>query len=361
MRIAIFTDTYLPTVNGVSYAVESWKNELERNGHKVDVFCPEADEDGDCRCRSVRIPFYEGYHTAIAPPLSHDFSKYDAVQINSFFMLGYYGYRVAQKHDIPLMSVVHTPISEYMDYVTEIGPLNNLLSGIYKEWEGRILEKSDIRLALSDYMEEHIKRVTNGKDVERLTNGVNTVFFSPEKTDNFRKRYDITSDKVIGYTGRLSSEKRVDELIEFGNNFEGEILIGGNGPEKEKYEGLAETDNISFLGFMDRDELPEFYSTVDIFVFPSRVENDPLTVLESNACGTPVVGADAAGLKNSIKNGRNGYRYEPGNLEDMKKKIEKRYQNMKTLNKGSLECASERSVRKTAERFVKLFGEASNK
>ena len=359
MRIAIFTDTYLPTVNGVSYAVESWKNELERQGHEVDVFCPEADEEGKTRTRSVPIPFYDGYHAAIAPPLNHDFSDYDAIQINSFFLLGYYGYRVAQKHDIPLMSVVHTPISEYLNYVTNIGPIQDILSISYRKWEGRILESSDIRVALSDYMEAHIKEITGGKDVERLTNGVNTIFFSPESTDSFRKKYDIDSEKVIGYTGRLSSEKRVDELIKFSEDFDGEILIGGDGPERERYEDLAETDNISFLGFMDREELPEFYSTVDLFIFPSRVENDPLTVLESNACGTPVIGADAAGLKNSIDEGNNGYRYEPGNINDMEEKIGKAYENLESLHTGSLESAGQRSVKKTAERFIELYRETS--
>lgn len=355
MKIAIFTDTYLPTVNGVSYAIESWKEELEREGHEVDIFCPKAGKDGEYRCKSVPIPFYEGYHTAISPPFKHDFSDYDAVQINSFFLLGYYGYRVAQKNDIPLMSVVHTPITEYMDYVTNLGSLQNILSLSYEKWEGRILEGSNIRVALSDYMETHIKDATEGKDVERLTNGVNTLFFSPHKTAEFRERYDLESKRVIGYTGRLSSEKRVEELIKFGEEFDGEILIGGDGPERENYENLAETDNIKFLGFMDREELPEFYSTVDIFVFPSRVENDPLTVLESNACGTPVVGADAAGLKNAIDEGKNGYRYDPGNLEDMNKKIEEAYSNLESLHRGSLRCAGKRSVRKTAERFIELF------
>lgn len=358
MKIAIFTDTYLPTVNGVSYAVESWKEELESRGHEVTVFCPSAGVKGDGRCKSVKIPFYEGYYTSIAPPINHDFSDYDAVQLNSFFVLGYYGFRVAQKHDLPLMSVVHTPISEYLDYVTKLSPLKRMLSFLYRHWEGRILKKSDMRVALSDYMESHITDIADGKSVERLTNGVNTRFFSPAKTDEFLSEHGIDSKKIIGYTGRLSSEKRVDELIKFAKEFDGEVLIGGDGPCRDEYEKLADTDNVTFLGFMNREKLPEFYSAIDLFVFPSRIENDPLTVLEANACGTPVIGADAAGLKNSIENGRNGFRYEPGDLEDMSEKIDEAYKNLETLHKKCLECSSEQSVSRTVDKFIEMYSES---
>lgn len=355
MKIALFTDTYLPTVNGVSYAVESWKEELERRGHSVTVFCPAPGrDDSDATFKSFEIPFYDGYHAAYYPP-ENDISDFDAIHINSFFLVGYWGYRAARKHNLKLVSVVHTPIKEYLNYVTGSKTLQRIIGRLYQVWESRMLKRSDTCIALSDHMESHIEEMTGRDDVERLTNGVNTRFFHPQKTDSFRERYDVKSQKVIGYTGRLSSEKRVGELIEFAEQFEGEVLIGGDGPQRDKLEQKVESENVKFLGFLDREELPEFYSVIDLFVFPSRVENDPLTVLESTACGTPVIGADAAGLKDSIQEGKNGYLYEPGDIGDLADKIGKGYGNLPELSKGALRHSKKNSIAKTVDRLIELY------
>lgn len=355
MKIAIFTDTYLPTVNGVSYAVKSWKDEMESRGHEVDVVCPApGDSKEDITFRSFEVPMYEGYYAGYLPPLRKDFSEYDVFYLNSFFMIGYYGYRKALKNNIPLVSIVHTPIEEYMDYVTSWEPGKNFLGKIYNHWESKILSASTTGVALSDYMENHIKNLTDECEVVRLSNGVNTDFFRPKETQEFREKHGINGEKVIGFTGRLSSEKRVDELVRFAENFNGEVIIGGDGPCREKCEELVEKGNVRFLGFLDREELPAFYSCIDCFVFPSRAENDPLTVLEANACGTPVIGADAAGLKDSISEGVNGYLYRPGDLEDLDEKLQKAYRSLGEISESSLEYARKKSISSTVDDLLEL-------
>ncbi|MFB6241429.1 MAG: glycosyltransferase [Candidatus Nanosalina sp.] len=356
MKIAIFTDTYLPTINGVSYAIESWKDELEKRGHEVTVVCPDADgAPSEATFKSIEIPFYEGYYAGFYPPTDHDFSDYDAVHVNSFFTVGYYGYRVAKKNNLKIISTVHTPIDEYLDYVTQLKPVQKLISRVYNRWEARLLKKADVRIALSEYMKNRIEEVTGEKDARRLTNGVNTNFFRPKDTTKFREKHGIEGKKIIGYAGRLSSEKRVQELIEFAEKFEGKVLIGGDGPYREKLESQVETDNVRFLGFIDREELPAFYSILDIMVFPSRVENDPLTVLEANACGTPVVGADAAGLKDSIEEGKNGYLFDPRNMEDLENSVEKSYSNLQDLNQSSIKKAEENSISNTVDKLLEFY------
>lgn len=354
MKIAIFTDTYIPTINGVSYAVESWKEEMERRGHEVTVVCPApGGSESNATFKSFEIPFYEGYYAGYYPP-HHDFSDYDVVHVNSFFTIGYYGYRMAKKNNLKVVSTVHTPIDEYIDYVTQIDTLQKILSGIYNRWEAYLLKRADVKIALSDYMEERIEKVTEAQ-AKRLTNGVDTDLFQPRDFEDFRRKHDIESEKVIGYTGRLSSEKRVEELIEFSEEFEGEVIIGGDGPQRDRYEQLADSKNVTFLGFLEREELPKFYSLLDIFVFPSRVENDPLTVLEANACGTPVVGANAAGLKDSVKDNLNGYLYSPGDIDDLGEKIEKSYRNLESLKKGSIEEAEKNSISRTVDKLLQFY------
>lgn len=356
MKIAIFTDTYLPTINGVSYATQGWKKELEQRGHEVTVICPNADDcPSDVTFKSVEIPFYENYYMGLYPPRDHDFSDYDAVHLNSFFTVGYYGYRVAAKNDIKIISSVHTPIEEYTNYLTSFKPLQKAFNWMYGHWESYLLNKSDVMVALSDYMKNRIESETSGGEARQLSNGVDTNFFQPKDTEKFKREYNIEDKKVIGYSGRLSSEKRIDELIEFAENFNGEVLIGGDGPYREEYEKLAKADNIQFLGFLEREKLPIFYSALDLFIFPSRVENDPLTVLEANACGTPVIGADAAGLQDSVKTGKNGFLYKPGSIKSLKQEVEKGYSNLESLEKGSTELSHERSITKTVDKLIEFY------
>jgi len=111
------------------------------------------------------------------------------------------------------------------------------------------------------------------------------------------------------------------------------------------------------LGFFPREDLIGFYSLIDLFIMPSTAETEGLVVLEANACGTPAVGANAMALKSTIKNGVNGYHYEPGNIEDLDKGVKKSYKDIKKLQKTSKEWIAERSVAKTAKKLVKIYNE----
>lgn len=356
MKVAFLTDTYLPTINGVTYTIYNWKNELESQGHEVDVVCPSpGNEDENILFRSVRFPFYEGFRAPVLPPLSHDFSDYDVIHVHSFFLAGAYGYYLSWKHDIPLVTHVHTPIEDFLDYVSESSIFEKLVETFYTRWEDHVIEASDLSITPTGGRKEDVRDRVD-QEVKVLTNGVDMDFFSQGGEDKFRERYGIESEKVIGYTGRLGKEKRLEELFELADDFEGEIVVGGDGPMREKYEEICkEKDNVKFLGFIDREELPQLYTTMDVFVFPSRVEAEGLVVLESNACGTPVVGADAKGLKSSIQNDINGYKYEPGDTEDLRDKLDKAYSNLGEISESAREKVKEKSVSSSVKELVESY------
>ncbi len=353
MKIAYFSDTYLPTVNGISYAIHSWKEELKRRGHEATIVCPAPGQDeDDVTFRSISFPFYQGFRASVFPPIKHDFSDYDIVHINSFFGAGLYGMWAAKKHDLPLISTVHTPIEEYLDYVSSSKIFQKFAYSIYHEWETYMINKSQLCLTPTDAVKAEIED-TVLKDVEVISNGVDTAFFQPVDDSRFREDFDITADRVIGYTGRLGKEKRLEELIAVASEFDGQIIIGGDGPMRERYETMArDHDNVRFLGFLDRERLPELYSCLDLFVFPSRVETEGLVALESNACGTPVIGADMGGLQNTVQDGHNGYRYTPGNIEELHETIEKAYDELDELENGAMEAASQKSLGQTVDRLL---------
>ena len=151
-------------------------------------------------------------------------------------------------------------------------------------------------------------------------------------------------------------EKHLEDIIGIADRFDGEILLAGLGPALEHYKKLAAgKKSVKFLGFLDRKDLLGFYSSLDLFVFPSTVETQGLVALEAMACGVPVIGADAFALKNTITPGKTGYLYRQGDKEMLGERIEKGYENRKKLSKNCKEYVKEHSVEKSMEKLMKLY------
>jgi glycosyltransferase involved in cell wall biosynthesis len=110
-----------------------------------------------------------------------------------------------------------------------------------------------------------------------------------------------------------------------------------------------------FLGFLDREELAAFYSALDAFAFPSPVETQGLVALEANACGTPVVGANAGALANTIEDGETGYHYESGNVEDFRAAIERTLAEREELQETCLARREASSVEHAVEKLQDVY------
>src|SRR5699024_8475132 len=114
------------------------------------------------------------------------------------------------------------------------------------------------------------------------------------------------------YVGRIAMEKDVHFLPDIANMLPDHIkddvhwLIVGDGPLKRHLEKEAPA-NMTFTGFIEGLDLAHIYAASDLFVFPSSSETFGNVVLESLACGTPVIGTDAGGVKTIIQNGVTGW------------------------------------------------------
>jgi len=119
-QVATFTDTYLPTVNGVTYTVETWRDRWQERGGRMDVIYPRSDHDpgdGEYPVRSLPFPFYDGYRLGM-PQVPSAVHGADVVHAHTPFSLGMAGHRLARKIDAPLVASYHTPTAEYAEYVS---------------------------------------------------------------------------------------------------------------------------------------------------------------------------------------------------------------------------------------------------
>ena len=358
MKIGLFTDTYFPQVNGVTFTVNLWKEKLIERGYDVSIYYPAGrykPKDGEYPFRSFEFKFYKEMRIAAPIDIIRKARDLDIVHIHGLFSMAIAGMHVSQKYSLPRMLTYHTPADEYMNYITRNETMKKTLLRIYNYWEKKLLNSCDTITCPSNEIKQRLM-AKGVKEPVVLSNGVDLSFFKPAPTEEFKKKYDIKDGRTIGFCGRFGYEKHLEDLIAIADSFDGQILVAGKGPAEEYYRKLASGhNNIKFLGYLSREDLRALYTCLDIFVFPSTAETQGLVALESMACGTPVVGANALALKDTIKNGVNGYLYECADTRDLLGKINMAYRNREKLSANCKEDVKEHSVERSVDQLEHLY------
>jgi len=359
-RVAAFTDTYLPTVNGVTYTVKTWREYYERRGGRMDVVYPDSTDhspdDGEFPVRSISFPFYEGFRVGM-PRLPGAVESADILHAHTPFGVGLGGMRLARRSDAPLVASYHTPISEYATYVSGNGTVERTLQRAAISYERWYLDRTEVVVTPSERTREYVGDVV-GVDtpVEVVPNGVDVERFQPGEGERFRERFDL-SGTLVGYTGRHGYEKCLRDVLAAARELDVTVVFGGDGPAREELEARADRLDVDarFLGFLDREDLPGFYAALDVFAFPSPVETQGIVALEANACGTPVVAVDSGALSDTIEEGVNGYHYPRGDVTAFRAAIQRAQDDRDRLSQQCLARREEMSVDHAVERLLEVY------
>jgi glycosyltransferase involved in cell wall biosynthesis len=360
--VAAFTDSYLPTVNGVTYTIRTWRERWGARGGRMDVVYPASDhapEAAEHPVRSLPFPFYEGYRLGL-PGVPDSLPSVDVVHVHTPFSVGVAGLRLARRAGVPLVASYHTPTGEYTGYLAPHPRLAGGLRRVSEAWERWFLDRADLVLAPTDATRRHIREhVGVSTAIEVLTNGVDVERFRPVDPGAFRERHGLadTDRPLVGYTGRHGYEKRLEELVAAAAGLDVTLVFGGDGPARGDIEERARERGVDtrFLGFLDREELPAFYAGLDLFAFPSPVETEGIVALEAAACGTPVVGADSGALAETIEDGVVGYRYESGDIPDFRATIERALGEREALRERCLERRDAVSIEGSLDRLEECY------
>jgi glycosyltransferase involved in cell wall biosynthesis len=359
--VAAFTDSYLPTVNGVTYTIRTWAERWRDRGGRMDVVYPESEYDPEAfehPVGSLPFPFYEGYRLAV-PRIPDGLPGVDVVHTHTPFSVGIAGLRLARRVDVPLVASYHTPTAEYAGYLAR-GPRSARgLRGASRRWERWFFDRADLVFVPSEATRTRLRESVGVRTpVSVLSNGVDIDRFRPVDTAGFRERHGLDGDRpLVGYTGRHGHEKCLDELIDAAADLEVTLVFGGDGPARGDLERRAEDRGVDarFLGFLDREELPAFYTALDLFAFPSPVETQGIVAMEAAACGTPTVGADSGALADTIGQDVAGYRYDPGDVEDFRAKIRRGLRERERLSRACLTHRESISVEHTLDRLEEHY------
>jgi len=364
--VAVFTDTYLPTVNGVTYTVKAWRDCWADRGGRMDVVYPRTDgyaaRAGEYPVGSLPFPFYPGFRLGI-PWIPRRVRDVDIVHAHTPFAVGLAGLRLARRTNRPFVASYHTPTAEYADYVAPSDAVERLVERVSERYERWFLDHADAVLAPSDATAAHLTdEVGVSTPVTVVPNGIDTERFRPVDTAAFRARHGLDDiGTLLGYTGRHGYEKRLGDLVDAAATLDVTVVFGGDGPAREELERRATERGVDarFLGFLDREELPAFYSALDAFVFPSPIETQGLVALEANACGTPVVGANDGALADTVEDGVTGYHFETADVESLRESIRRTLAERERLRTSCLDHRDRHGVDRAVDRLADVYDRIS--
>lgn len=321
LSVAIFSDSALPILNGVSVSVDALVDGLRERGHSVHLFTSgfpgHRDQDPNIhRFFAAYTPFAKGYPLTLPPffPMLREFRqhRFDLIHTHTPFTVGFVGMRWAESHGIPMVSTYHTIYDKYTHYIPLI-PDPYLKYKIAKHTNYYYNRFNQV-ITPSKFSREWLVRHQVRKPITVIPTGVPEPESIPR--DQARAALKIQSDREIAlYCGRIADEKNLDLLIHAVAKLtvshpKLRLWVVGDGPARERYRRLARDlgvgDVVRFWGFIDRDRIGLYYSAADLFVFASQTETQGLVIQEAMSYGLPCVVVEGGGADDTVISGENG-------------------------------------------------------
>ncbi len=318
MRIAFFTETFLPKVDGIVTRLTKTVEHLVAAGDEVLIFCPEGAPETFLGARVVGVPalplpLYPELKLALPrPAVSEALDRFrpDLVHVVNPAVLGLGGIWLARTRGLPLVASYHTHLPKYLEHYG-MGMLEPLLWELLKTAHNQ----AQLNLCTSTAMVSELA----AKGIQHTAlwqRGVDTDLFRPSlRSDAMRARLHGTHDdtgNLLLYIGRLSAEKQIERIRPVLAALpQTRLALVGDGPYRSQLERLFEGTATTFVGYLAGEDLASAYASGDAFLFPSSTETLGLVLLEAMAAGCPVVGANRGGIPDIVSHGENGCLYDP--------------------------------------------------
>ena len=318
MKVAFFTETFLPKVDGIVTRLTKTVRHLVEAGDEVVVFCPEGCPSDYMGAQLIGVPamplpLYPELKLALPRPAvseAIDSFQPDLIHVVNPAVLGLGGIWLAKTKGIPLVASYHTHLPKYLEHYG-MGMLEPLLWELLKAAHNQAV----LNLCTSTAMVQELSE-KGIQHTDLWQRGVDTDMFRPElRSDAMRERLHGCHDdrgSLLLYVGRLSAEKQIERIRPVLEAMpDARLALVGDGPHRQQLEKHFEGTATTFVGYLAGDELASAYASGDAFLFPSSTETLGLVLLEAMAAGCPVVGANRGGIPDIISDGVNGCLYEP--------------------------------------------------
>lgn len=315
MRIAMITETFLPSTDGIVTRLTAAIRWLREQNHEVLVIAPDLGVNEFEGAEIKGIParrFFLYKDKKLAMP-NRRVGQYlqqfnpDIVHVINPAVLGVSGIYYGRKW--PLVASYHTNIPQYADYY-KLPFLKPVLWQYFRFLHNR----ANLNLCTSNTVMKELKQ-RRFKNVKLWERGVNIEQFGKQNWDE-QMRIRLTGNEpekqLLLYVGRLAPEKEIERLrpvIEASDHTR--LAIVGDGPHRPVLEEYFKGTRTVFTGFLHGEELSKAYASSDVFIFPSTTETLGLVLLEAMASGLPVIAADSGPTREQVEHEQTGFLYDP--------------------------------------------------
>ncbi|HPN55061.1 MAG TPA: glycosyltransferase [Candidatus Moranbacteria bacterium] len=324
MKIAFFTNNYLPNVYGVPMSVETFRQEFEKLGHTVYIFAPNYSDYQDTNKNVFRYPSIDieiKFRLPLGIPYSRKMDKLiekldlDIIHSHHPNLLGSAAMKWAKKKNIPLLFTWHTLYDKYTNFVPFL-PSKLTASWIINK-AVKYANQADSVIVPTQSIEPIIKNwgVANEK-IFPVATGINEAEFSNPDRKKIREQYKIQDDEtLLLLVSRLTEEKNIKFLFEaiaevLQKNPKTKFMLVGDGYLKPELEKEAKKMNLEkqiiFAGAVEAAEIKNYYAAGDIFVYASKSETQGMIITEAMYAGLPIVAVKATGIESLVENDVNG-------------------------------------------------------
>ncbi len=392
MKIAIFTDSYLPKIDGVSISVDRFSRELVRRGHEFIIFAPDYGTPAPEAPGLTVVPFpglglpsYPDIKVVLparGPIEAASEFQPDLVHVQSPGPVGLYGMMFAGYRKLPAIGTYHTLIYEQLTYLSPYrllnvpklmeffrissGPVwNNPSPGFSKtlirSLYNRLYGRCEVIISPSHAIKTELERNGVKTPIEVVSNGL-----MPEQFDPRRRGLPGANPRLL-YVGRVSYEKNNEIVLRAFARIREQrpgatLRVVGDGPAlndlKTEARKLKVTEAVEFTGFLPHARLGEIYREADLMLTASTMETQGMAVLEGLATGLPCVGVDAYALPELIRDGVNGFIVPPFDPERMAARSLELLSSAEVYGRFCQEClaiAREHELIRSADRLESIY------
>jgi 1,2-diacylglycerol 3-alpha-glucosyltransferase len=330
MKIALFSDTYFPIINGISVSVSLLAKELRKKGHTVVIFTHNHDqatpEKDVVRFKGFKVPKRSLQEFRIGRVTQAKIKKvmedhFDIIHCHTELTVGRIGKKVAKVTSTPLVYTYHTMYEDYVHYISKYFKKYTRKFVIY--YSVRFANQANMLIAPTDKVASKfasyqykgpLKIIPTGIDLQRFKKEA----LSKEHLDELKKKYDKPFPHGV-FVGRISHEKNLLLLLETLKSFLHHqhgfnLTLIGDGPARKSLETYVKenqlSNHVTFTGMIPQEDIPYYYRLADFFVSLSTTETQGLTYIEALAADLPVLAQEDSHLKEWIIEGQSGFLFK---------------------------------------------------
>lgn len=377
MRIGLFSDAYLPDINGVVSSIATLKAALEKLGHTVFVV---SNHNGinvkyDAENHILRLPGLEVkkfYGYKMSNPIQLRGEEYirkmdlDVIHVHTEMGIGLFARQMAKKYNIPLVYTYHTLYEDYLHYVNPkdfqtVDQAGRRVVRYLSKLAGNgpmavIAPSNKTKKALQSYgVKTPIYIVPTGIDLSDFLKKN----LDAEKIQAVRQSLGLSDEAhTVVFVGRIAKEKCIEMPIEALSKVKDDnlhLIIVGGGTDLKFYQNEAKElgieERVHFVGKIPREEIPYYYSAFDCFASASLSETQGMTYLEALASGLMVFGRRDEVLDGLVEEGKTGYYFD--DAQELAAKLDAYF----TLPKAQREAHVLDCVAKTEQYNTELFAQ----